>query len=580
MILSQSLVAPVVPRKIIELKRLNRLSAIMGVTMLIAIGVISTWSLRQMDFRGYWVSHTYEVLGTANQLLLDVKDAEAAARGFLLQPAEQYRLDFQAAEKQAPIDVATLKSLTSDNPQQQERLRELLPLLSRRMETLAHLISVRTNSALPDAERIRELGQTKQDADAIEMLCRQIQNQEFQLLGDRQRSLRTRLVEAFIGILGSLFLALVALVTLSRQVRGTIRDLSESERWRREYETMAASLFEAAPESILVVDRKGLISRINPETERLFGYTVNELSGKSIEILVPNALHNDCEAWRNNFFSDGTREAAGLKFETTLRKKGDAEFIAEVSVSHMRTNNSDFAVAFTADVTKRHADERAIREYSQELQRLTARLMSIQEDERRRIARDLHDDLNQKLAFLSMDLGRLVNRRESDGIRVEIQSLQQRAKEASDFVRNISHQLHPSVLEDLGLEAALEEFCHEFQERFRVITDIECRGLPEKIRPEIVNCVYYVVAECLRNVAKHARARCVSVTLAANAEDLHAEVADDGLGIRQTPGATSLGIGIVAMRERVHFVKGTLEIHSGEKGGTRVSIQLPLNELT
>lgn len=81
-------------------------------------------------------------------------------------------------------------------------------------------------------------------------------------------------------------------------------------------------------------------------------------------------------------------------------------------------------------------------------------------------------------------------------------------------------------------------------------------------------------------MAKHARARCVSVTLAANAEDLHAEVADDGLGIRQTPGATSLGIGIVAMRERVHFVKGTLEIRSGEKGGTRVSIQLPLNELT
>jgi signal transduction histidine kinase len=203
--------------------------------------------------------------------------------------------------------------------------------------------------------------------------------------------------------------------------------------------------------------------------------------------------------------------------------------------------------------------------------------MTAQEDERRRIARDLHDDLNQKLAYLAMDLGRLMNKEGSDGMRVDLKSLQQKARQAADFVRSISHQLHPAVLEDLGLESALEEFCHEFQDRSGVGTRFECDGLPEDIQTEIASSVYYVVAECLRNVAKHARATSVSVRLGVESKILNLDVVDDGIGIPQFQERAPSGIGIVAMRERLHLLSGSIKIGAADGGGTRVSVKLPLS---
>jgi PAS domain S-box-containing protein len=565
-----------VARKIAELRRLSLGSAVVGFAMLIVVSLISIWSLRQMDVTGDWVSHTYQVISLSNQLLFDLKDAEGAARAYLLQPTDQYRTDFGGAFGRVPDDLSRLKSLTSDNVGQQQRLSELSPLLSLRMQKLAQIMSVRAHSGLSDSERIREEQAMRQGAGAIWQLGQQIQSDEYRLLEDRQRQRHVRLIQGFIGTLGSLSLALMALFVSSQQVRRAIGDLMESDRQRHEYEAMAASLFEAAPESILVVDRKGTIRKANPETEHLFGYSPDEICGQEVDVLAPGRLRGDPEAVYDRFFSDGVTRSAARKFETCLVKKDGSEFFAEVSLGHIHANDNAFAVAFTSDVTQRHVSERAIKDYTHELQLLAGKLMTAQEDERRRIARDLHDDLNQKLAYLSMDLGRLVNKEQTDGIRVELKSLQLKARQAADFVRNISHQLHPAVLEDLGLESALEEFCHEFQDRTGIATTFEYKDLPGSIRAEAASCVYYIVAECLRNVVKHARAACVAVRLGGETGTLHLDVVDDGIGISQSRGKDSLGIGIVAMRERLHLLGGSMEIRAAEAGGTRVFIKLPL----
>ena len=159
---------------------------------------------------------------------------------------------------------------------------------------------------------------------------------------------------------------------------------------------------------------------------------------------------------------------------------------------------------------------------------LARRLITAQEDERRRIARDLHDDLNQRLAYLSMDLARLVRSEAADGLRDELKALHQRAAQAADLVRNLSHQLHPAVLEDLGIESALEEFCQEFQNRWAIAVNLDCNDVPGIIRAELAGSVYYVATECLRNVAKHARAKSVSVRLWVEAGMLKLGVVDDG----------------------------------------------------
>lgn len=564
-----------VARKIVELRRLSRGSALVGFAMLFLVGLISVWSLSQMDATGYWVSHTYQVISSTNKLLSDLKDAEAAARAFLLQPIPRYQTEFDSAASRVPDDLSKLKSLTSDNRSQQARLFQLTPILSHRMEQLEHVVSVRASSGFSDSERAREEEETKHDSDPISQICQQLQNEEYRLLEERQHARRVRLTEGFIGTLGSLILALAALMVSSQLVRRAIRDLIESDRRRQEHETMATSLFEAAPESILVVDETGIIRKANPETEHLFGYSPDEICDLRVASLLPGSLPGDDDALRKGFFFDPLTRSAVRKFETSLLRNDGSEFIAEVSIVHIQTGNDSFAVAFISDVTKRHSDEQAIRDYAGELQQLAGKLMTAQEDERRRIARDLHDDLNQKLAYLSMDLARLVKREQTNGIGVELNSLHRRAAEAADFVRSLSHQLHPAVLEDLGLESALEDFCQEFQDRSGIQTSLECNDLHERIKPQLASCVYHVVAECLRNVAKHARAASVCVRLGTEASILRVDVIDDGIGFTEQRGKTS-GIGIVAMRERLHLLKGNIDLQSAEPHGTRVSVTVPL----
>lgn len=572
MVLTQSPGIPEVARKIVDLRRLSRGSTTVGLAMLILIGLISLWSLTQTDVAASWVSHTHQVISASNQLLSNVKDAESGARAYLLQPIQQYRVEFDSAFERVPDDLTTLKSLTSDNAAQEARLAELTPILSRRMQRLAEIISVRASSGLSDSERLREEEEARRDAAAILSLCQQIQNEEYRLLQERQQTHRVRLMEAVLGTLGSLILALVALLVSSWQVHRAIRDLIESDRRRHEQESMATSLFEAAPESILVVDKSGIIRRANPETERLFGYGPNEIRNQDVEIFIPERLRADKDGFRELC----TARSETQRLETCLVARGGREFLAEVSLGYFSSSDDALAVAFISDVTKRRADERAIRNYAGEMQQLAGKLITAQEDERRRIARDLHDDLNQKLAYISMDLARVAKKQQTDGIQHELESLHKRAAQAADFVRNLSHQLHPAVLEDLGLELAIEEFCQEFQERSGITIYFESHDFPEHINPEISNCLFYVVAECLRNVAKHAHATSASVRIGVESGMIKLDIEDNGKGLHQKSERTRSGIGIIAMRERLHLFKGHFDIRPAEGAGTRVSVALPL----
>src|SRR5579862_2249913 len=572
MVSTQSPGIPELVREILQLRRLSRGSTIVGLAMLVLIWLISLWSLSQTDVAGSWVSHTHQVISASNQLISDVKDAESGARAFLLQPIQRYRAEFDSALGRVSDDLTKLKSLTSDNAAQEARLAELTPILSRRMQRLAGIISVRASSGLSDSERLREGEETRQDAETILSLGQQIQGEEYRLLQERQQTRHLRLIEAVIGTLGSLTLALVALLVSSWQANRAIRDLIESDRRRHEQESMATSLFQAAPESILVVDQNGIIRRANPETERLFGYGPNEIRNQNVEIFIPNHLRGDKDGFRERCRTGSENQ----KFETCLLARDGREFFADVSLGYIRSNDDAMAVAFISDVTKRRADECAIRDYAAEMQQLAGKLITAQEDERRRIARDLHDDLNQKLAYISMDLARVARKEQGDGIQHELESLHQRAAQAADFVRNLSHQLHPAVLEDLGLELAIEEFCQEFQERSGITVDFESNHFPKNVRTEISSCLFYVVAESLRNIAKHARATRASVRIGVEFGNIEVDIEDDGIGLDRNSERTRSGIGVIAMRERLHLLKGRFEIHPAEFAGTRVSVALPL----
>jgi len=358
------------------------------------------------------------------------------------------------------------------------------------------------------------------------------------------------------------------------------RDITALEGARQaleESELRAQALFETAAQAIFLVDGSGRIVMANPATERMLGYAKGELAGQPIELLVPEKLRAGHVAHRNHYFGNPQNRPMGLGLDLQARRKDGSTFDAEISLSYIQSAQGTWAVAFVSDISKRKADEQAIRQQREDLRRLAGRLMTAQDDERRRIARNLHDDLSQTLAYLAMDIGKLLGKHSSSPeLQADLHALQRRAAEAAESVRRISHQLHPSILDDIGLEAALEQYCEEFEERAGIRTNFSSQDVPESLPREVASSLYHIFQECLRNVAKHSRAEEVFVTLASAGNVLHLTVKDEGVGLTGNQPQAGTSIGIVGMRERARLVNGTLSLESRSGVGTEVSVAVPL----
>ncbi len=215
----------------------------------------------------------------------------------------------------------------------------------------------------------------------------------------------------------------------------------------------------------------------------------------------------------------------------------------------------------------------------EELNTVTARLFSAQEEERERIARDLHDDLGHRLALLQMDLekirGRLPaaireeNKQDFDAVLTSIGGL-------SDSLRDVSHLLHPSILDDLGLEVALRRLCEEFQARYSIATRFSTRSVPAHVLASTSVALYRIVQEGLQNVAKHAGPASVNVALIGATDSLKLSVRDTGSGFDQECEKSRVGLGLISMAQRARLAGGTFEIQSDAKTGTQIHVSVPL----
>jgi two-component system, NarL family, sensor kinase len=209
---------------------------------------------------------------------------------------------------------------------------------------------------------------------------------------------------------------------------------------------------------------------------------------------------------------------------------------------------------------------------------LAAKLLQVQESERGRIARELHDVINQKLALLVIELGTLSkNAVVPDSVREDLLRLRGETEALTRDVRRLSHQLHPATLEHLGLIPALQSFCQQFAQREHIELTFHNNANPAPVRPEIALGLFRIAQEALRNVAKHSRAHKARVDLEVLTRKLTLEIRDDGIGFAATTTGRSGGIGLASMRERAALAGGELQVHSRPGAGTtiRVEIKLP-----
>jgi PAS domain S-box-containing protein len=223
-------------------------------------------------------------------------------------------------------------------------------------------------------------------------------------------------------------------------------------------------------------------------------------------------------------------------------------------------------VGVNADVTERKRAEQAVAD-------MTRKLMQAQEQERARIGRELHDDINQRLAMLAVDLGQL--RENPSEMQSRVEELRNEAMEISTDVQSLSHDLHPSKLEYLGVVAGIRSCCKEFAQRQDMEIDLKTdvsSALPE----EIGVCLFRVLQEALHNAVKYSGVKHIEVRLAERSHEVHLMISDQGRGFDVESVVHGKGLGLTSMRERVRLVNGTIAIESKPKHGTTIHVHVPL----
>lgn len=226
------------------------------------------------------------------------------------------------------------------------------------------------------------------------------------------------------------------------------------------------------------------------------------------------------------------------------------------------------------------ASQHELQQSRGDLRALAGQLLTAQEADRQRISRDLHDDINQRLAMLSMDLRRMEkdSSNDSEPLRDGIRRVSEGLVAVSDEVRKMAYRFHPSILDDLGLLKAVRRLVDEFSERAGIPSSYVHKDPVGTLPPDVTICIYRVVQECLSNISRHAKASQVEVELICESDGVSLSVRDNGVGFDSSPGAQMSGhLGLLSMKERVRMAKGTLEVESTPLKGTEILVDIPLD---
>jgi len=213
---------------------------------------------------------------------------------------------------------------------------------------------------------------------------------------------------------------------------------------------------------------------------------------------------------------------------------------------------------------------------------VSRRLIEAQEQERARIARELHDDLSQMMALLQIGLTKLEQDTPSlsSQTRQQLHALGEVSREVSSSLHDLSHQLHPSKLDVLGLTACIGSFCREFSQRHKLEVRFVHHNIPGDIPKDVRLCLFRIVEEALQNVAKHSGVEDAKVELSCHANRIDLCVSDNGAGFTPEPLNRESGLGLISMRERVRLVGGHLSVESKPSRGTQIQVRIPLSSTT
>lgn len=327
--------------------------------------------------------------------------------------------------------------------------------------------------------------------------------------------------------------------------------------------------FNTSPIGIAVENFDGQPLFANPALCSMLGFSEEELRNKHcVDFSPPEDAERDWALFQQ--LRTGSIDHYQIE-KRYLRRDGSLVW-GGLSISVMRSLPSPMVIAMVEDITAKKTAEVA-------LSRASQKLIQAQEQERSRLARELHDNINQRLALLAVRLEGLKHDLPMSGDQLErhIGETSEQLADIGKEIQGLSHRLHSPKLELLGLAAAVSAFCKEFSNRQNVEIDFQSENIPRNVPADASLCLYRVLQEALQNAAKHSGSRQFQVSLEVEANEIELTVRDSGLGFDPNEAIKGEGLGLTSMKERMKLVDGELSIHSDVKRGTTVQARVPLS---
>ena len=328
-----------------------------------------------------------------------------------------------------------------------------------------------------------------------------------------------------------------------------------------------AAIVDSSNDAVLSVGLDGIIHSWNAAAQRIFGFTAPEAIGQPLTMLAhPESLEENSRLFER--LTGGTRIDP---FETTCVTKTGAKCNVSVSLFPVRDEAGGLIGAATIlrDITEQKRAQEVLSTVSQ-------RLIQAQEQERARIARELHDDIGQRIALLVSQMSSISGVPDSTDVRGRTVELRRQAIEIAADVQALSHRLHSAKLELLGVTAAMRLFCEDVSEQHKATVRFATHGLPDPIPPDVSLCLFRILQEALHNAVKYSGVFEYDVQLWGADGHIHLVVSDWGNGFDVDAGRRSRGLGLLSMEERVKLVSGTLSIESQPGRGTAIHAQVPV----
>jgi PAS domain S-box-containing protein len=587
---------------------------VLSAAAVIMLAAGSYWVASEQDRAASLVSHTHEVLAGVSRTRAWLVEAQNAYRGFVITGRDEYLQPRDDPLARLRDELQNLRSLTADNPSQQSRLAEFDAALAPFLASGERVIAARRSGGFAAAQAIIDSDVPRSQRARLREVLDAVERDERSLLQLRTEDHQTRL-QWFWWTLTALVAVIVTTLQFlywqSRRRQVEQRLLLQSE---QRFHVLARSVVDYA---IFLLDPAGNVVSWSAGAEKITGYRADEIIGHHFSVFYPQDGvqsgkparelaeadangRSEEEGWRLR--KDGTRywssvvitalhdESGALTgfgkvtCDLTERKRAEESLVAEVgerrNVERQLRDLNDSLERLVADrttaLTAANAELSAARD---RLQDLSARLIAAQEDERRRIARELHDDTGGALSLIRLQLDAALRNEEKRTARIE--DCVRIVGDAVKQIRSLARNLRPAVLDDLGLADALQALLEQQAEVTGWHVSLEAEMPGGRLATEIETACFRIGQEALTNTARHAAAKSVEVRLRSDERAVELEVSDDGSGFDyealQSTAARGRHFGLVSMSERAHLAGGTFAIDTSPGRGTRVRVAIPLH---